>query len=27
LQAGKDHQIETVGETLRNNMSWIKNKQ
>lgn len=26
LQAGKDHQIETVGETLRNNMSWIKNK-
>lgn len=26
LQAGKDHQIEIVGETLRNNMSWIKNK-
>ena len=26
LQAGKDHEIETVGETLRNNMSWIKNK-
>lgn len=27
LEREKNHQIETVGETLRNNMSWIKNKQ
>lgn len=26
LKAGVDHQIESVGENLRNNMSWIKNK-
>jgi len=27
LEAEKNHQIEKVGETLRNNMSWIKNRQ